>query len=138
MFRHDVLQFFATMSQSESSTDPRYRKTVSILKAHPTLKLPSAMYLARFTETECQDRSIQMRVRRLIPSNIDSTQASILPASVAVDPNDTLKTNLSSVSSLTADTFTAFRLVSHSGSLNQTILFPPDKPQQWRKTRCNI
>ena len=123
VFRHGLLKFFVTMSRSESSTDPRYRRAVRELKEHPTLKLPSAMWLARFTEEECKDRTIQMRVRRLISSNIDSTLASILPASVSVDPNYTPATNFSSVSSLTADKFTA-------DSLSQTILFPPDE-QLW-------
>jgi hypothetical protein len=56
VFRHYILKFFPTMSQSKSSTDPHYRKTASLVKAHPTLKLPSAMYLARFTEEECHDQ----------------------------------------------------------------------------------
>ncbi len=56
VFCHNISNFFPTMRQSKSSTAPRYRKTVSLLKAHPTLKLPSAMYLARFTEEECHDQ----------------------------------------------------------------------------------
>ena len=112
------------MSQSESSSDRRYAMTVSLLKAHPTLKLPSAMYLARFTEEECKDRSIQMRVRRLIPPSAVTTHSSS-------DETMTPKTIESSVSSLTADTSSPSELTN---SLHGKALFPAPKPSQERKT----
>ena len=56
------------MIQSKSSDDPWYGKAPRVAKAHPTLSLPDAMYLARFSEDECKERAIQMRVCRLLPS----------------------------------------------------------------------
>ncbi len=133
VFCHYILKFFPTMSQSKSSTtDPCYRKTLSNLKDHPMLKLSSAMYLACFADEECGDRAIQMRVRRLIPSKQDPT----IPSSVATTnpPDDTPKTNFSSVSSLTANDFSVSSRLSHSDELSQTILFPEPETSQERQT----
>ena len=116
------------MSQSESSSDHCYAKTISILKAHPMLKLPSAMYLARFTEEECKDRSIQMRVRRLIPPSSKITSSPLKP------DGTTPQTIESAVSSLTEDTFGGTSSSSQSDSISGRSLFPAPKPSQERMT----
>jgi hypothetical protein len=58
----------------DAAIDPRIKRTLRLLKEHPTLSLPQAMYLAKFSESESKDRAIQMRVRRHQPSQIPSLE----------------------------------------------------------------
>jgi len=48
----------------DAAIDPRIKRTLRLLKDHPTLSLPQAMYLAKFLESESKDHAMQMRVRR--------------------------------------------------------------------------
>jgi hypothetical protein len=68
------------------------KKAVQVAKDHPTLKVPEVMRVAKFTLEESRDRTLQMRVRRLI----DQTPASI---TVSQSPAQTSMSTLTSTSS---------------------------------------
>jgi hypothetical protein len=54
------------------------KKASQVLKDHPTLKVPEAMRVAKFTLEESKDRTLQMQVRRLMdktPSSITVNQS---------------------------------------------------------------
>ena len=87
------------MSRTASSGDPCYAAAVRLSKEHPTWKLPAAMYLARFSEEECGDRVIQMRVRRLENNDSSSAPNTIVKHLSSVGGLE--ETPLSDVSSLT-------------------------------------
>ena len=54
---------FPNMSGTGGAADPRVKAAVRMMKAHPTLSLPQAMWMAIFSESECKNRTMQMRVR---------------------------------------------------------------------------
>ena len=69
---------FPNMSGTGGAADPRVKAAVRMMKAHPTLSLPQAMWMAKFSESECKNRTMQMRVRRahsaqmpMVGTNID-------------------------------------------------------------------
>jgi len=55
---------FPNMSGTGGAADLRVKAAVCMMKAHPTLSLPQAMWMAEFSESECKNRTMQMRVRR--------------------------------------------------------------------------
>ena len=52
------------MSGRGGAANPCIKVTVSMMKVHPMLTLPQAMWMAKFSETECKDRTMQMRVHQ--------------------------------------------------------------------------
>jgi hypothetical protein len=69
------------------------KKASQVLKDHPTLKVPEAMRVAKFTLEESKDRTLQMRVRRLM----DKTPSSI---TVNQSPSQTNASSLTSTSTV--------------------------------------
>ena len=55
---------FPNMSGTGGAADPRVKAAVRMMKVHATLSLPQAMWMAKFSESECKNRTMQMRVRR--------------------------------------------------------------------------
>ena len=69
---------FLNMSGTGGAADPRVKAAVRMMKVHPMLSLPQAMWMAKFSESECKNRTMQMRVRRahsaqmpMVGTNID-------------------------------------------------------------------
>ena len=52
------------MSGTGGAANPRVKAAVRMMKAHPMLSLPQAKWMAKFSESECKNRTMQMRVRR--------------------------------------------------------------------------
>ena len=55
---------FPNMSVTGGAADSRVKAAVRMMKVHPTLSLPHAMWMAKFSESKCKNRTMQMRVRR--------------------------------------------------------------------------
>ena len=60
------------------------KKAVQVDKDHPTLKVPEVMRVAKFTLEESQDRTLQMRVRRLIDQTPTSITVSLSPGYIYI------------------------------------------------------
>ncbi len=81
------------MPRDEATLKAMAKKASQVLKDHPTLKVPEAMRVAKFTLEESKDRTLQMRVRRLT----DKTPTSIT-VSLSQSPAQTNASSLTSTS----------------------------------------
>ncbi len=77
------------MPRDEVELKAMVKKAAQVIKEHPTLKVPEAMRVAKFTLDESKDRTMQMHVRRLIERT---------PATIAISQSPTQ----TSVSTLTS------------------------------------
>jgi hypothetical protein len=93
------------MSRNEANLKAMAKKASQVLKDHPTLKVPEAMRVAKFTLEESKDRTLQMRVRRLM----DKTPTSI---TVSQSPSQTNASSLTSTSTMTGPKSKTIRLTS--------------------------
>ena len=93
------------MSRNEADLKAMAKKASQVLKDHPTLKVPEAMRVAKFTLEESKDRTLQMRVRRLM----DKTPTSI---TVSQSPSQTNASSLTSTSTMTGPKSKTIRLTS--------------------------
>ena len=53
---------FPNMPGTGGAADLRVKAAVRMMKVHPTLSLPQAMWIAKFSESECKNHTMQMRV----------------------------------------------------------------------------
>ena len=81
------------MPRDEATLKAMAKKASQVLKDHPTLKVPEAMRVAKFTLEESKDRTLQVRVRRLT----DKTPTSIT-VSLSQSPAQTNASSLTSTS----------------------------------------
>ena len=131
LFRHAIYNIFAIMSGLGSSTDPCKKKTLSLLKEHPKLKLPSAMCLAQFPEEECRDRAIQTRVWHQLPSKPKAANnQECLPL---VSAGVVSRTNINLMPTTAVSSLTDEDTINAASSAT-TKLFPPSTKYQERKT----
>ena len=79
------------MPRDEAELKAMVKKAVQVVKEHPTLKVPEAMRVAKLTlnESKAKDRTMQMRVRRLIEQT---------PATIAISQSPT-QTSMSTLTS---------------------------------------
>ncbi len=77
------------MPRDEVELKAMVKKAAQVIKEHPTLKVPEAMRVAKFTLDESKDRTMQMRVCRIIEGT---------PATIAISQSPTQ----TSVSTLTS------------------------------------
>ena len=77
------------MPRDEAELKAMVKKADQVVKEHPTLKVPEAMRVAKFTLDESQDRTMQMHVRRLIGQ---------IPATIAISQSPT-QTSMSTLTS---------------------------------------
>ncbi len=54
------------MTRAEAELKVLVKKAVKVKHDHPTLSIPAAMRVAKFTNEEAEDRTLQMRVRRMV------------------------------------------------------------------------
>ena len=125
------------MSSTGGAADPRVKAAVRMMKAHLTLSLPQAMLLAKFSESECKNRTIQMRVRRA-----HSAQMPMIGTDIDVAGTPTMSSLSTQEGTMTK---TSIPAVSNASSAVATALFPaprseePPRPtaQAKQKDRCN-
>jgi hypothetical protein len=105
--------------------DPRYDTAVDLLTKDPTLMVTRAMRAAGFSLEEIKDRTIQMRVRRRIPSKKDR-KAGIQPnsnTSASASPSQ----STSNLSALEADAV----VVGASGSAAVPVVPASNEVEWW-------
>ena len=54
------------MTRTESELKGLVGKAAKVKQDHPTLSIPAAMRVAKFTNEEAEDRTLQQRVRRIV------------------------------------------------------------------------
>ena len=54
------------MARAKAELKGLVKKAVKVKQNHPTLSIPAAMRVAKFTNEEAEDRTLQMRVRRMV------------------------------------------------------------------------
>ena len=128
---------FPNMPGTGGAADPRVKAAVHMMKAHPTLSLPQAMWMAKFSESECKNRTMQMRVRRA-----HLAQMPIVGTDIDVAGMPTMSSLSTQEGTMTE---TSIPAVSNASSAVATALFPaprseePPRPtaQAKQKDRCN-
>jgi len=125
------------MSGTGGAADPRIKAAVRMMKAHPMLSLPQAMWMAKFSESECKNRTMQMRVRRAHLAQMPMVGTDIDAAGMPT---------MSSLSTQEGTmTKTSIPAVSNASSAVATALFPAPRPEEpprptaqaKQKDRCN-
>jgi len=96
-----------------------------MMKAHPTLSLPQAMWMAKFSESECKNRTMQMRVRRahlaqmpMVGTDIDVAGTPTM-SSLSTQEGTITKTSIPTVSN-----------ASSAAAEVATALFPAPQPEE--------
>ena len=72
------------MPRDEVELKAMAKKAAQVLRDHPTLKVPEVMRVAKFTLEESKDRTMQMRVRRLIEKTPPTIAVSQSPTQTSV------------------------------------------------------
>ena len=92
------------MSRTSGAADPRVKAALRMMKVHPTLSLPQAMRMAKFSESECKNRTMQMRVPRahsaqmpMVGTNIDVAGTPTM-SSLSTQEGTITKTSIPTVS----------------------------------------
>ena len=125
------------MSGTGGAADPRVKAAVRMMKAHPTLSLPQAMWMAKFSESECKNRTMQMRVRQA-----HLAQMPIVGTDIDVAGTPTMSSLSTQEGMMTK---TSIPVVSNASSAVATALFPAPRPEEpprptaqaKQKDRCN-
>ena len=125
------------MSGTGGAADPRVKAAVRMMKVHATLSLPQAMWMAKFSESECKNRTMQMRVRRA-----HSAQMPMVGTDIDVAGTPTMSSLSTQEGTMTK---TSIPAVSNASSAVATALFPAPRPEEpprptaqaKQKDRCN-
>ena len=97
-----------------------------MLKEHPTLKLPQAMMLAKFSDSECKNRTMQMRVRRA-----HLAQTPMVGTSIDVGGTPTMSSLSTQEGTMTKTSIPAVSNASSAATNDVvTALFPAPKPEE--------
>jgi len=119
-------KIFPNMSGTGGAADPRVKVALRMLKEHPTLSLPQAMMLAKFSDSECKNRTMQMRVRRA-----HSAQTPMVGTSIDVGGTPTMSSLSTQEGTMTKTSIPAVSNAS-SAATNDVVmaLFPAPKPEE--------
>ena len=117
---------FPNMSGTGGAADPRVKAAVRMMKVHATLSLPQAMWMAKFSESECKNRTMQMRVRRahlaqqmpMVGTDIDVAGTPTM-SSLSTQEGTITKTSIPTVSN-----------ASSAAAEVATALFPAPQPEE--------
>ena len=114
------------MSSTGGAADPRVKAAVHMMKAHPTVSLPQAMLLAKFSESECKNRTIQMRVRRA-----HSAQMPMIGTDIDVAGTPTMSSLSTQEGTMTKTSIPAVSNASSAAADDVvTALFPAPRPEE--------
>jgi hypothetical protein len=80
------------MSRIGNHGDPRVKKTLQYMEANPNFTLPAAMRAAEFSVEESKKASVQMLVRRRLPSKLPMQITVAVPTATAASTVSTLTT----------------------------------------------
>ena len=114
------------MSGTGGAADPRVKAAVRMMKAHPTLSLPQAMWMAKFSESECKNRTMQMRVRRAHSAQMPMVGTDInfagtpTMSSLSTQEGTITKTSIPTVSNA----------LSAAAEVATALLFPAPQPEE--------
>jgi len=116
---------FPSMSGTGGAADPRVKVAVRMMKVHATLSLPQAMWMAKFSESKCRNRTMQMRVRRahlaqmpMVGTDIDVAGTPTM-SSLSTQEGMIAKTSIPTVSN-----------ASSAAAEVATALFPAPQPEE--------
>jgi hypothetical protein len=116
---------FPNMSGTGGAADPHVKAAVRIMKVHTTLSLPQAMWMAKFSESECKNRTMQMRVHRahlaqmpMVGTDIDVAGTPTM-SSLSTQEGTITKTSIPTVSN-----------ASSAAAEVDTALFPAPQPEE--------
>jgi hypothetical protein len=132
---------FPNMSGTGGAADPRVKVAVRMMKVHPTLSLPQAMWMAKFSKSECKNRTMQMRVPRA-----HSAQMPMVGTNIDVAGTPTMSSLLNQEGMITK---TSIPTVSNASSASAEVamaLFPAPQPEEpprpmaqaKQKDRCHM
>ena len=117
---------FPNMSGTGGAADPRVKAAVRMMKVHAMLSLPQAMWMAKFSESECKNRTMQMRVRRAHPAQMPMVGTDI---DVAGTPTMSSLSTQEGTITKTSIPSTVSNASSAAAEVATALLFPAPQPE---------